>query len=142
MNGFTLYKNEDCVRIENDAIQFRMHVYPDGSGILYHPFQGVVVDIPTVDTVNLGGFPRPQIYDNIRHDIMHVWYWFVTRGTLSPNHQKLMSISDTPLWRCHWEEYKVETLEHYILTGEKREQLDCYDEAQAFIEWVMSALHP
>lgn len=141
MDGFTHYKNSDFHSIEHSELNFRMNIYDDGSGNFYHSFKGDVVDVPTVDVVNLGGFLRPQKFDNIRHDLVHVWYVWHTRRALSPNHQKLMAIADTPLWRCHWEEYKVESLELYILTGEKRESLEYYERAKAFIEWVMSALH-
>lgn len=140
MDGFTYYKNSDHVSIEHDALHFRMNVYPDGSGNFYNTLHGLVVDLPTVDVVNLGGFPAPQKFDNVRHDIVHVWYYYVARGTLSPNHCKLMAIADTPLWQCHWEEYKVESLELFILTGEKREEMPYYERAQAFVKWVMAAL--
>lgn len=140
MDGFTFYENSDHISIENDDLHFRFNIYNDGSGNFFSTRDGLVVDVPTVDVINLGGFSNPQKFDNIRHDIMHIWYYYVSRGELSPNHRKLMAIDDTPLWRCHWEEYKIESLEMYILTGEKREALPYYERAQAFIEWVMTAL--
>lgn len=141
MNGFTIHKRFSYVVIKHTGLQFSMMVYRNGNGNFFHWYEGNIVDIPMIEEINLGGFPNPQTFDNIRHDILHVWFWFMTYGELSPNHRKLMAIENTPLWKCHWEEYKVESLELYILTGEKREALDCYDGAKAFIDWMMSELH-
>ena len=140
MDGFTHYKSFSYHVFYHLGIEFGMMIYADGSGDFFHFSKGESVHVPTVAEINLGGFPNPQTFDNIRHDLVHVWYWLDRCGTLSPNHEKLLGIADTPLWRCHWEEYKVESLEHYIRTGEKREDLDCYERAKAFIDWVMNAL--
>lgn len=141
MRGFTLHKIYSYHSLYHMELDFGMMIYKDGSGDFFHFTQGDVVHIPTVDVVNLGGFPNPQVYDNIRHDVIHVWFYWYTRRTLSPNHAKLLNIADTPLWRSHWEEYKVESLELYIRSGVQREELDCYDQAKEFWEWVLQALH-
>lgn len=140
MYGFTCTKvgNQHC--FEHLDLGFRMYVNNDGSGLFYLMSQGNVVHIPTIYEINLGGFRNPQKYDNIRHDIIHVIYWLLQFGEFSPNHTKLCGCADTPLWRTHWEEYKVESLELYIMTGIKRESLGCYEQAFDFYLWMMRQL--
>lgn len=140
MYGFTCRKEGEQHCFEHFGLQFRMFVNSDGSGSFHHYWEGNVVNVPSVDVINLGGFLNPQKFDNIRHDLIHVLYWYLRYGELSPNHCKLMSIGDTPLHTCHWEEYKVESLELYAMTGIKRELLGYYEQAKAFVNWMMLQL--
>lgn len=140
MYGFTCHKvgNQHC--FEHSKLKFTLYVNKDGSGNFYLYGQGKAVNVPTIYEVNLGGFRNPQKFDNIRHDIIHVFFWYISYGDFSPNHQKLCGIANTPLWRTHWEEYKVESIELYVMTGIKRETLGYYEQASAFVRWMMLQL--
>lgn len=139
MYGFTCRKSVYSICFEHKDLDFRMYVYRDGSG-KFDIADSNVVHIPTVKEVNLGGFPNPKIWDNIRHDLVHVFYCYMVKRCMSPNHLRLLALADTPLYECHWEEYKVESLEMFYLTGYKREVLSCYVQCKEFIDWMMSQL--
>lgn len=140
MYGFTCRKDDGRICFEHKELNFFMYVYSDGAG-MFRTSESFNVHIPTVSEVNLGGFPNPKIWDNIRHDMVHILYCYLTRNCLSPNHQRLLTLADTPLYECHWEEYKVESLEIFYLTGYKRESsIPCYMQAKMFIDWMMSCL--
>ena len=144
MFGFSHITVNNVHWFYHSKLGFTLKAFNDGSAIFTCASDNAVnFPVPTVSELNLGALPNPEKWDNIRHDLMHIFYEWYVRNTLSPNTEKLLGLANTPLAKCHWEEYKVESLEIFVKTNEKRFDYisdDCYNDAKIFTDWMLACL--
>ena len=145
MFGFSHVTANDVHWFYHSKLNFALKAFNDGSAkFTCLDSNSNVFPVPTVNELNLGALPNPQKWDNIRHDLMHIFYYWQVNQSLSPNTQKLLGLANTPLVKCHWEEYKVESLEIFVKTNKKRLDYisdDCYNNAKLFVNWMLNCLN-
>lgn len=128
MFGFQFSESNGVKYFRHQGLGIVLKLLPNGqssfcltnnhSKVVYAPKPQVTLlgDIYQPEWLNLA-YSAPEYHQNALHELIHLWFSWITAHKLSPNHAHLMEIAVNPVELCDWEEIVVTGFQVYVNTG-------------------------